>query len=247
MNDEQNIKENRFIQEFERINREIDVLDKQVDKISKRLGKGETNKAIEDIAAEQQKKFIELRQLQNNRVKELKEDVKNGKISKFYFDKRTEQVLLLDNVKDKPAMFMCDDKNYKNFKTYAKEVKKINIKDLSSDKLRLEETQYNLLIQKSLEDKRLYLINNIFADHGLSMRKSINYNKYEEINIKDNINEMKVISDELIISNQKIKNEQELSQNKVRVNIIEESEINISEKVVEEENNDLIIQKIDNL
>lgn len=244
MNDEQNIKENRFIQEFERINREIDVLDKQVDKISKRLGKGETNKAIEDIAAEQQKKFIELRQLQNNRVKELKEDVKNGKISKFYFDKRTEQVLLLDNVKDKPAMFMCDDKNYKNFKTYAKEVKKINIKDLSPDKLHLEEAQYNLLIQKSLEDKRLYLINNVFADNGLSMRKSINFNKFEEININDNIEEMKGISDELIESNQRIKNEQVLLENKARVNIEEEeSEIIFNEEMVEEENKDLLIQK----
>ena len=242
MIDEQNVKEDRFIQEFTRINKEIDLLDKQVDKISKKLGKGETNQAIEDIAALQQSKFIELRKLQNDRIKELKEDVRNGKISKYYFDLRTEQVLLLENIKDRPAMFMCDDKNYKNFKTYIKEVKKINIKDLSSNELHLEENKYNLLIQKSLEDKRLYLINNVFADEKLSMRKSINYNKFEEINIIDNVNEMKELSIELIESNQRL--EQASLEDKLRVDIIEEKEIIISDEVVIKENNDLEIEKI---
>ena len=242
MIDEQNVKEDRFIQEFTRINKEIDLLDKQVDKISKKLGKGETNQAIEDIAALQQSKFIELRKLQNDRIKELKEDVRNGKISKYYFDLRTEQVLLLENIKDRPAMFMCDDKNYKNFKTYIKEVKKINIKDLSSNELHLEENKYNLLIQKSLEDKRLYLINNVFADEKLSMRKSINYNKFEEINIIDNVNEMKELSIELIESNQRL--EQASLEDKLRVDIIEENEEIISDEVVIKENNDLEIEKI---
>ena len=44
----------------------------------------------------------------------LKEDLKKGRISKYYFDIRAEQVKLLDNIKDIPAMFIHEEAKYKN-------------------------------------------------------------------------------------------------------------------------------------
>jgi hypothetical protein len=55
---------------------------------------------------------------------------------------------------------------------------------------------------KSKEDKNLYIINNILKDNGLSVSKSINYEKIEDIVIDRNIEERKELSAELL-SNQK--------------------------------------------
>jgi hypothetical protein len=203
MIDNQQQKENVFFMEFERINKEIDDLDKQADKISKKLKKGATNQQIEDIALEQRKKFIELQELQNGRLNELKRDVMKGKISKFYFEQRAEQIKMLSNIKDKPAMFMCDDKKYKNFKIYAKEVLKINLKTLNNIKLAEERNKYDLLMAKSKEDKNLYIINNILKDNGLSISKSINYEKIEDIVIDKNIEQRKELSAELLLQKTK--------------------------------------------
>ena len=212
MNSEQKIKEDKFITEFERINKEIDRLDEQADKIGEKLGKGQTNEEIEAIAAEQRKKFIELQKLQNNRIKELKEDVKKGKISKFYFEKRSEQVMLLENIKDKPAMFMCEDKNYKDFKTYVNKILNKNIKDFSNDELRKEKENHDLLMKKSEEEKRLFILNSVLHENKLGRSKFINFEKIGEIDINDDVAKMKEISSELLLQNQKIQEQIALMQ-----------------------------------
>ena len=235
-------KEAEFIAEFERINKEIDLLDEQADKISANLEKGATNKQIEDIAALQREKFIELQKLQNNRIDQLKEDLQKGRISKYYFDIRTEQVKLLDNIKDIPAMFIHEEAKYKNFKTYAKEILKIDIKTLSNEKLETSKNEYNLLIKKSEENKRLYLINNVLTNSRLSSNKSFNYDKIEKINIDENVNEMKELSDQLLSSDAKRKAEvenQNANRNLIEV-ILPENETLLSNEIVVDNNNNEI-------
>ena len=39
-------------------------------------------------------------------------------ISKYYFEKRVEQVKLLKNIDEIPSMFKIDDPKYKNFMIY---------------------------------------------------------------------------------------------------------------------------------
>lgn len=236
MNNSQKNKEDVFIREFERINKEIDALDEQADKIGEELEKGTTNQEIENIAFEQRKKFIELEKLQNKRLKELKEDVKNGMISKFYFEQRSEQIKLLINLKDQPALFKCDDKNYKNFNTYAKEVLKVNPKELNANKLDVEKGKYEELMKESIEEKRLFLLNKVLQSNGLSVNKSINFEKVEQIAIDENIEEMQQLSADLLKENQKINeyrhaiavdiNEQKIANN----NKVIEKEVNENKK-----------------
>ena len=45
-------------------------------------------------------------------------------------------------------MFIHEEAKYKNFKTYAKEILKIDIKTLSNEKLETSKNEYNLLIKK---------------------------------------------------------------------------------------------------
>ena len=241
MNNYRNKKEETFILEFERINKEIDDLDDEADKIASKIKKGTTNKQIEDIAALQHEKFIELQKLQNTRLTQLKDDLKNGRISKFYFEVRTEQVKLLSNIKDVPAMFMHEDKNYINYKTYAKEVLKINIKDLTKAELTASKDQYNLLIRNSKEEKRLYLLNNALKDKGLSFNKSFNYDKVELVSINENVEEMKELSDELIASDLKIKEDierkkEEINRNAIIVDLNENKQVMDNEIIIESKN-----------
>ena len=243
MNNIQKVKEEEFINEFERINKEIDLLDKQAEKIGKKLAKGTTNEAIEEIALEQQKKFIELQKLQNKRLKELKEDVRNGMISQFYFEKRAEQVML-GNIKDIPAMFMCDDKKHKNFKTYVKEVLGKNIKDFNPNDLRLTTARYEVMMRKSREEKRLHLLNGVLEDHKLSINKSINFEKFGEIEINDHTEEMKILSGQLLESNQKIEEAKNNPQKApIEVNLLEPNQ-EVSDEIIGEEIYPVNVKKV---
>ena len=243
MNLHQKNREDVFIREFERINKEIDLLDKRADELGKKLAKGATNEAIEEIALEQHKKFLELQNLQNKRLKELKEDVENGIITEFYFNKRTEQVKLLSDIKNKPAMFMCDDKNYKNFKTYVKEVLKKDIKSFDQNQLRFNENKYDLLMRKSKDEKQLHLINKILTHYKLSTNKSINYERVEQIVVKDNTFEMKKISEELLESNRQIEEAKKNPQKApLEVNLEEPNE-EVSEEIIKEEVKVVVVKK----
>lgn len=244
MNNIQKVKEEEFINEFERINKEVDLLDKQAEKIGKKLAKGTTNEAIEEIALEQQKKFIELQKLQNKRLKELKEDVRYGLISQFYFEKRAEQVKMLSNIKDIPAIFMCDDEKYKNFKTYVKEVLGKNIKDFNPNELRLSTNEYEVMMRKSREEKRLHLLNGVLEDHKLSINKSINFEKVAEIEINDHTEEMKILSGQLLESNQKIEEAKNNPQKApMDVNLLEPNQ-EVSDEIIGEEIYQVNVKKV---
>lgn len=181
----------KFINEFKRINKEIDDLDKIADKIGKKIGKGKTNVEIEEIGIAQSKKFNELRTLQNERFEKLRKDYENGNISKYYFEKRSEQIQLLENLNEVPAMFLCDDKKYQNFKSYKKNCLTAEEKKLSNAELR---NKYDSLISKSKEEKRLFYFNKALSEQSLGRPKFVNANKLKDIKITDKSEELRELS-----------------------------------------------------
>lgn len=246
----QTVKEELFIKEFERLNKEIDDLDKQADKISKKIGQGKTNQDIENIAAEQQRKFIDIKKLQNRRLEELRNDVGKGIISKYYFEKRAEQIKLLDNVKEIPAFFEFEEKCYKDYKTFTKEVLKINPKKLTSLELRAKKEQYNIIVNQMKEEKRLFFINKMLEKNGLSINKPINHKKVENIVFEENIAEMENISKELLNENLKYdkvqldNSNQSLSNDREHIDVdLNENQSLINEDFIKETKKENIIKK----
>lgn len=196
LNESQIKYEEDFIREFEKLNKDIDELDKKAEKIAKKLQKGESNKEIDDISIEQIKKFNDIRKLQNARIDQLRSDLEKGKVSQYYFDKRTEQISLLQNVKELPAMFLHEEKSYKNFKAYLKEQRKLSNKRIASTRLAEMQREYNRIVEESKEEKRLFIINKTLEKKGLSANKAVNVKKAQKIEIQDQTKEMQEIQNE---------------------------------------------------
>jgi hypothetical protein len=153
--------EAKFINTFKALNKQIDALDKQVDKISKKLGKGETNDEIEAIGMEQRKLYNELLKVQNARIEDLQKEYEKGMISKYYFEKRVEQVQKLQNLDKLPPLFKIDDPEYKNLYKY------IDKKDEGLLK------EYNELMEAARNEKMAYLGDLVCADKGIRTLKAL--------------------------------------------------------------------------
>ena len=111
---------------------------------------------------------------------------------------------MLSNIKDIPALFECDEKNHKNFDKNAKNVLKIDVKKINQNDLKFHTRKYEYIMKQSKEDKKSYIHTGVLANLGLTINKSINFEKYRPINIADNVEEMKTLSDQLILENEKI-------------------------------------------
>ena len=91
-----------YLRKVKEITNAMDALDKQVDAISKKMGKnakGQTNEEIEAIGMTQRELMNRLLAAQDERIEELRKDYEKGKITKYFFEKRAEQ-LSSGNIKD---------------------------------------------------------------------------------------------------------------------------------------------------
>lgn len=216
-----NTQEKAFIKTFKELNKQMDALDKQVDKIASKIGKGETNTEIETIGMSQRKLLNQLMEAQNARIEGLQKEYEKGMISKYYFEKRVEQVKSLQNLDKIPPMFKSDDPKYKNFNTYRKNeleakrnslssVKASNITEQNilgkSNEELLEE--YNAVMKEARREKTIYLSDLVLSDNGIKTLKSLS--SVNEFAVKSeliqiNEQEYKKESDDLIKENEKIK------------------------------------------
>ena len=186
-----NLKDKAFVNKYIEITRKMDDLDKRVDKISKKLGKGEINSEIEQISIENSKLLNELIKVQNDRIVELQKDYEKGLISKYYFEKRVEQIKTSpkDYLNVTPPQFIVDDPDYKDFKTYKKTYLKqiISTKAITEIKNRSEydiigmseeelKEQYHNIMQKALAEKTNYLANRVLASNGIKSIVAVNTN-----------------------------------------------------------------------
>lgn len=202
MYESQKNKEKEFIKNFKKVNKEIDRLEAIGDYVSTHLEKGKTNSDLEKILLLENNQLKLLRTHQNQRLQQLREDYEAGKITEYYFEKRSTQIKLLENLEETPKMFRCDDKDYKNFKTYMKKVKNINIKNLHRDEIKAHQDIYNALMIDSKKEKELLLTNGVLYERKLS-NISVDSHKVEDIPIEKE-NNMQMNSLELLQENKKI-------------------------------------------
>ena len=213
--------ESAFIKLFKEINKKMDELDKRVDKIAKRIGKGETNEEIEAIGMQHRELYNQLLAAQNERIEQLRHEYETGKISKYYYEKRVEQVNTLQNLDQIPPLFEIDEPQYKDFKTYKKHViNEIMKKIENGEEAKMPENdeelkeEYKSILDRLECDKFSYLADRVLNDNGIKVLKSLSSeNKFAVSSQLLNINE-KVYREEYtqyIEHNQKV-NTQLLSQ-----------------------------------
>ena len=182
---------------FKEINKKMDELDKRVDKIAKRIGKGETNEEIEAIGMQHRELYNQLLVAQNERIEQLRHEYETGKISKYYYEKRVEQVNTLQNLEQIPPLFEIDEPQYKDFKTYKKHViNEIMKKIENGEEAKMPENdeelkeEYKRVLDRLECDKLSYLADRVLNDNGIKVLKSLSSeNKFAVSSQLLNINE----------------------------------------------------------
>jgi hypothetical protein len=99
--------------------------------------------------------------VQNARIEDLQKEYEKGMISKYYFEKRVEQVQKLQNLDKLPPLFKIDDPEYKNLYKY------IDKKDEGLLK------EYNELMEAARNEKMAYLGDLVCADKGIRTLKAL--------------------------------------------------------------------------
>ena len=100
------------------------------------------------------------------------------------------------------------------------------------------------MMRKSREEKRLHLLNGVLEDHKLSINKSINFEKFGEIEINDHTEEMKILSGQLLESNQKIEEAKNNPQKApIEVNLLEPNQ-EVSDEIIGEEIYPVNVKKV---
>ena len=163
-------KEKDFITIFKDLNKQMDRLDKQVDKIASKIGKGETNEAIEAIGMQHRRLLNELMEAQNNKIEELKNDYEHGKITMYYYNKRVEQIKNLENLNNIPPLFEVDEPKYKDFKSYKKSLTNEEKSGKTDEDLKEE---YKEVYNRLNSIKTVYLADHVLASKGIKAVKSL--------------------------------------------------------------------------
>ena len=171
----ENKQENEFIRVFKELNKQMDDLDKQLDKISAKIGKGETNEQIEAIGMQHRRLLNQLMEAQNKRIEELKLEYENGKIPRYYYEKRVEQVKSLQNLDQITPLFKVDEPKYKNFKSYKKSLSAEEKTGKTDEELKEE---YQEIVNQLKSDKMVYLAYHVLASHDIKVVKPLD-SKYE--------------------------------------------------------------------
>jgi hypothetical protein len=241
----------------------MDELDKRVDKIAKRIGKGETNEEIEAIGMQHRELYNQLLTAQNERIEQLRHEYETGKISKYYYEKRVEQVKTLQNLDQIPPLFEINEPQYKDFKAYKKYVIDGIMKKIENgEKAEMPENdeelkeEYKGVLDRLECDKLSYLADRVLNDNGIKVLKSLSSeNQFAVSSQLLNINEevYRREYDELVASNQEIVRQQQLAQENQEPNrvdlIVEEVDNQVNNVVVEpnEIGESIAIPKTNNL
>jgi hypothetical protein len=108
-------------------------------------------------------------------IEELKLEYENGKIPRYYYEKRVEQVKSLQNLDQIPPLFKVDEPKYKNFKSYKKSLSAEEKTGKTDEELKEE---YQEIFNQLKSDKMVYLAYHVLASHGIKAVKPLD-SKYE--------------------------------------------------------------------
>lgn len=174
------VEDDEYLKEVNAINKAIDKLDKEAERIEKQFGKagkGLINDQIEEIGMKQRELTNQLLAAQDRRIEALRLDYEKGRIPKYFYEKRVEQ-LATGNIKDLgklPQLFKVDDPDYKNFNTYMnKVVSKMTEKEREGKTEDDFKKNYNEIMYKARVEKSTYLADRAFAEIGIRAAKSLN-------------------------------------------------------------------------
>lgn len=185
-----------YLRKVKEITNAMDALDKQVDAISKKMGKnakGQTNEEIEAIGMTQRELMNRLLAAQDERIEELRKDYEKGKITKYFFEKRAEQ-LSSGNIKDlknMPPLFKVDDPAYKNYKAFkANYISKLPENEREGKTEEDFKADYKEFMYQARIEKLNYISDRVLADHGMKSAKSLSSeNEFTAKSTKLDLNE----------------------------------------------------------
>lgn len=177
---ELNKKEKLINKEEKKLNKRISAIEKKVAKLNAKQTKRHSDERaaeIQTLIQEKTEKQQRITANRNDRLTSLRKDYEEGKISKYYFKTRTEQIKNNEDLSQIPLMHLCDDKKYKNFKTYAKKVLNLSREDYRNQELiERHKSEYIELMEKLTAEKSGYLADKVAATKNMSMSKVLDSN-----------------------------------------------------------------------
>ena len=142
-----------------------------------KAGKGLTNDQIEEIGMKQRELTNQLLAAQDRRIEALRLDYEKGRIPKYFYEKRIEQ-LATGNIKDLgklPPLFKVDDPDYKNFNTYMRKVvSKMTAEEREGKTEEDFRKDYNEIKYNARIEKSTYLADRALAEKGIRAARSLN-------------------------------------------------------------------------
>lgn len=244
-------KEKEFIKKIKNLNKQIDKIEAQVDKVSSKLKlrKGETSEKIEELGMKERQLFNEILKVQNERIEELKKEYETGKITKYYFEKRVEQLntMNMENFTSLPQMFQINEPAYKTFKEYKKNfgdfekfkesLSLAEKRNKTEDDLKKEfENKLEEDYQKLQADKTKFLADRVLANNGIKALKSLDStNKYAVSAQLVKVTDYKEIYDDILYSETKAQNDASKVQEIIVPEAAEEEVNEISKPLNEED------------
>lgn len=166
-----NREEKQFIKETSKLNKQIASLEKKVNKLKAKYERNNNENILQQINnfnEEITNKKNTLENKKNTRLNDLRTKYEDGVISKYYLEKRTEQIEKTNDYSTKPEMFLCDEKNYKTFKNYYKNVLHLTRDQIrDEDFMRQQRMDYINLIEPSKAAKNSYYANKVLETKSM--------------------------------------------------------------------------------
>ena len=213
-----NREEKKFIKDTNKLKKEISSLDKKINKLEAKYERNHNEALliqVRNLKNEKEVKEQRLESEQTTRLNDLTVRYNNGEISKYYLEKRTEQINNNGDYSTKPEMFLCDEKNYKSFKNYYKNVLNLTREQTrDQDFMREKQIEYMNIVDASKAEKNAYYVNKALE------RKSMH--------------SVKVLDSDIVLNNNQSRTSSQASIFKMEMNVNLEDNIELNFEKVNE-------------
>ena len=116
-----------------------------------------------------------LTNMPGDEIERLKTAYKSNNINKYYLEKRVQQIKDANDISKQPAMFLHQEKNYKSFKNYARNVLHLTNEQMRDAAfIREKKIEYQAIIDQSRAEKNAFFIANALADTSMASLKEKN-------------------------------------------------------------------------
>ena len=116
-----------------------------------------------------------LTNMPGDEIERLKSAYKSNNINKYYLEKRVQQIKNANDISKQPAMFLHQEKNYKSFKNYARNVLHLTNEQMRDAAfVREKKIEYQAIIDQSRAEKNAFFMANALADTSMASFKEKN-------------------------------------------------------------------------